>query len=34
MNDYEKIKNANRLSTTTQELLHLMNRFGKKTLEK
>ena len=24
MNKYEKIKNANRLSTTTQDLLHLM----------
>ena len=30
MNEYEKIKNANRLSTTTQDLLHLMNGFGKK----
>ena len=28
MNEYEKIKNANRLSTTTQYLLHLMNEFG------
>ena len=27
---YEKIKNANRLSITTQDLLHLMNEFGKK----
>ena len=25
MNEYEKIKNANRLRTTTQDLLHLMN---------
>ena len=24
MNEYEKIKNANRLRTTTQDLLHLM----------
>ena len=30
MKEYEKIKNANRLSTTTQYLLHLMNEFGKK----
>ena len=30
MNEYEKIKNANRLSTTTQDLLHLMNEFRKK----
>ena len=30
MNKYEKIKNANRLSTATQDLLHLMNEFGKK----
>ena len=30
MNEYEKIKNANRLSTSTQDLLHLMNEFGKK----
>ena len=29
MNEYEKIKNANRLSTTTQDLLHLMNKFRK-----
>ena len=29
MNENEKIKNANRLSTTTQDLLHLMNKFGK-----
>ena len=29
MNEYEKIKNANRLSTTTQDLLHLMNEFRK-----
>ena len=34
MNEYEKIKNANRLSATTQDLLHLMKKFGKKTLEK
>ena len=26
---YEKIKNANRLSTTIQDLLHLINEFGK-----
>ena len=30
MNEYEKIKNTNRLSTTTQDLLHLMNKFRKK----
>ena len=30
MNEYEKIKNLNRLSTTIQDLLHLMNEFGKK----
>ena len=30
MNEYEKIKNANRLRTITQYLLHLMNEFGKK----
>ena len=29
MNEYEKIKNANRLSTSTQDLLHLMNEFVK-----
>ena len=27
---YEKIKNANRLSTITQDLLHPKNKFGKK----
>ena len=30
MNEYEKIKNTNRLSTAIQDLLHLMNEFGKK----
>ena len=30
MNEYEKIKNANTLSTTKQDLLHLMNEFRKK----
>ena len=30
MNEYEKIKNANRFRTITQDLLHLMNEFGKK----
>ena len=30
MNKYEKIKNENRFSKTTQDLLHLMNEFGKK----
>ena len=30
MNEYEKIKNVNRLRTTKQDLLHLMNKFGKK----
>ena len=29
MIEYEKIKYANKLSTTTQDLLHLMNEFGK-----
>ena len=30
MSEYEEIKNGNRLSTTTQDLLYLMNEFGKK----
>ena len=30
MSEYENIKNANRLSTTTKDLLHLMNKYGKK----
>ena len=30
MNEYEKTKNANRFRTITQDLLHLMNEFGKK----
>ena len=30
MSEYENIKNANRLSTTTKDLLHLMNKSGKK----
>ena len=30
MNEYEKIKKANRTNTTTQDLLHLMNEFVKK----
>ena len=30
MNECENIKNANRLSTTTKDLLHLMNKSGKK----
>ena len=30
MNECENIKNANRLSTTTKDLLHLMNKYGKK----
>ena len=30
MSEFEKIENANRLSTTTQDLLHLMNEFRKK----
>ena len=29
-NNYEKIKSANRLSTITQDLLHLKNKFGRK----
>ena len=29
MTEYEKIKNANRISTATQDLLHVMNKFGK-----
>ena len=31
MSEYEKIKNMNRLSETTIDLLHLMNEYGKKT---
>ena len=30
MNDYEKNTQCNRQSTTTQDLLDLMNKFGKK----
>ena len=30
MNEYEKIKNVNRLRTTKQDLLHLMNKVAKK----
>ena len=30
MKDYEKIKNINRLSETTINLLRLMNEYGKK----
>ena len=30
MSEYENIKNSNRLSTTTKDLLHLMNKSGKK----
>ena len=30
MEEYEKIKNVNRLSETTQDILHLINEFGKK----
>ena len=29
MIEYEKTKNANKLSTTTQDLLRLMNKSGK-----
>ena len=29
MKKYEKIKNCHRLATTTQDLLHLMYKFGK-----
>ena len=29
MTEHEKLKNGNRLSTTTIDLLHLMNEFGK-----
>ena len=29
MSEYEKIKNMNRLSETTIDLLHLMNEYGK-----
>ena len=32
MQEYEKIKNMNRLSETTIDLLHLMNVYEKKTL--
>ena len=31
MREYEKIKNKNRLSETAIDLLHLMNKYGKKT---
>ena len=31
MEEYEKIKNVNRLSETTQDILHLVNKSGKKT---
>ena len=31
MQEYEKIKNMNRLSETTIDLLHLINKYGKKT---
>ena len=31
MNKYEKIKNMNRLSETTIDLLYLMNEYWKKT---
>ena len=30
MQEYQKIKNMNRLSETTTDLLHLMNEYGKK----
>ena len=30
MEEYEKIKNVNRFSGTTQEILRLINEFGKK----
>ena len=30
MNEYEKIKSANKLNKTTQDLLHLINDFGEK----
>ena len=30
MEEYEKIKNVNRLSETTQDILDLINEFGKK----
>ena len=30
MKEYEKVKNTNRLSEVTIDLLHLMNEFGKK----
>ena len=29
MREYEKIRNSHRLTTTTQDLLHLMYEFGK-----
>ena len=31
MQEYQKIKNKNRLSKTTIDLLHLMNKYEKKT---
>ena len=30
MEEYEKIKNVNRLSKTIQNILHFINEFGKK----
>ena len=32
MEEYEKIKNVNRLKETMQDTLHLINEFGKKTI--
>ena len=29
MEEYKKIKTVNRLSETTQDILHLINEFGK-----
>ena len=29
MEEYKKIKTVNRLSQTTQDILHLINEFGK-----
>ena len=29
MREYEKVRNGHRLTTTTQDLLHLMHEFGK-----
>ena len=34
MQEYEKIKNVNRLSETKQDILGLINEFGKKQFKR